>query len=939
MRNVLSRPAARLASALCFTVYLVAQAPVAHAAPPVVAGYHRLKDEAKADPAALGELLLGELNCLACHKADDNQRVLTKGAPDLANIGARATPQWLRAYLSDPEKVKPGATMPDVFHASEAQAKDGAVDFLTHYLVTLGNGPVKPSAEEGNAILVERGKTLYHTVGCVACHDPEVKKPGDKLPSVPLGELAGKTTVDQLAAFLLDPLKARPHSRMPSSNLTRGEAVSIAVYLLRAQIDNPQAKNATPPRSKGLRYTYYEADLKDCKVETLDKLPVKGAGKVDNVTLKIPGVRASSYGLRFSGAIHIPKDGKYTFFTNSDDGSRVYVDGSPVVDNDGIHAPQQKQGAVDLKAGDHPFTVTFMQGGAGAQLSVQWQGPGIKKGNIPNDALFTVGGQAMVPLNSEDFKVDRQKAQMGQRMFGMLGCASCHTVQGTPSVRPAQPLAALNADAAEGCIGERTRKGLPKYDVSEDQRAALRAAMKRSSELSKPLAPKEQVVRQMAAMNCVACHKRGDVGGPGVERAEHFAMTGEFDMGDEGRLPPDLSRAGAKLKPEAIEQIVFEGKLHVRPVMAARMPKFGRAPLEKFVQAIDHVDGPPGRAGAPAFTEAAARDGRTLVGVKGLGCVNCHGVNDAKSLGMPAPSLETAHDRLKHPFFHDLLIDPAVMTPGTRMPGFWPEGKATFKDIAGGTAEGQINAIWAYLSLGKSMALPAGLEPLAGTELRPADEPIVHRTFMADVGPRAILVGYPEQLSVAFDANAVRLAKTWHGRFFNANGMWEGRGGKALGPLGTDVINLPPGPSFAFLDSPAAPWPTAKANDRNLGGQFKGYVLDKQQRPTFRYQLNGLEVNEQPLPLLQPGGAALIRKFELKGTTTADAKPLFFLAAAGSTIEPMETPGKYIVDGKVRVTLKGDAAPTVRDGAAGKELLIPVKLNGGSASFEVEVSW
>ena len=51
--------------------------------------------------------------------------------------------------------------------------------------------------------------------------------------SVPLGNLAMKTTVDQLAAFLLDPLKVRPGSRMPSSGLSKGEAYAIATYLLR----------------------------------------------------------------------------------------------------------------------------------------------------------------------------------------------------------------------------------------------------------------------------------------------------------------------------------------------------------------------------------------------------------------------------------------------------------------------------------------------------------------------------------------------------------------------------------------------------------------------------------------------------------------------------------------------------------------------------------
>jgi hypothetical protein len=264
-----------------------------------------------------------------------------------------------------------------------------------------------------------------------------------------------------------------------------------------------------------------------------------------------------------------------------------------------------------------------------------------------------------------------------------------------------------------------------------------------------------------------------------------------------------------------------------------------------------------------------------------------------------------------------------------------------YKDLGGGTPQGQIDAMWAYVSLGRSMPLPAGIEPLAGTELIPTDEPIVHRTFMADVGPRAILVGYPDSLNVAFDANAVRLAKAWRGRFFDARGMWEGRGGSALGPLGIDVINLPPGPSFAVLSDSGGEWPIAKAKQRNVGGEFKGYVLDKEMRPAFRYVLKGVEVRESPVPLLKPGGASLVRRFQL--ASKSDVAGLHFLAASGKKIEP-KSAGEWTVDDKltIRLTAGGSAGgikPLVRDGNGGKELIVPVKFSDGAAMFDVEMSW
>ena len=134
---------------------------------------------------------------------------MTKGAPDLSLAGARMTPQYLRKYILSPREMKPGSTMPDLFHASEAAAKAGAAEYLTQYLVSLG-GPIKPSSEDGDILLVEHGRKLFQSVGCVACHAAE-NGAATKVPSVPLPNLAMKTTVDHLEAFLLDPLKERPN--------------------------------------------------------------------------------------------------------------------------------------------------------------------------------------------------------------------------------------------------------------------------------------------------------------------------------------------------------------------------------------------------------------------------------------------------------------------------------------------------------------------------------------------------------------------------------------------------------------------------------------------------------------------------------------------------------------------------------------------------------
>ena len=850
----------------CSLGHFALAAPPDGAVPPIVPGYLRLKNEARVSDAEGGEVLLGELNCLQCHNSSTQKRVFTKGAPDLSEAGARLTPQFIREFISDPHHAKPGTTMPDLFHASEEAAKTGAVDYLTHYLVSLGKGPIKASAEEGNSVSVGRGKALYHQIGCVACHTPEAQIKGS-VPSVPFPNLAEKNTVESLQAFLLNPTQVRPGSRMPSLNLSREEARDIAIYLLRDQLENPQSKSAAPARTGGLQYIYYEVNAHTAAVDKIDPLKSKSKGKVEKFTLDIPNHRKENFAVKFSGAIHIPRDGKYKFYTSSDDGSRLYINGQLVVDNDGVHPASEKGGEVNLIEGDQPIVVTYFQNANDAALKVQWEGPQIRKAEIPADVLFSVGGQPMVPLNSENFVVDAEKARMGAMMFSAIGCVSCHNVPGAPArMKTPKALADLNAESPTGCLGDQIPKTVPNYHFDPEQRKALAAAVKNVKELDKPLEPKQEAAHLAAAFNCFACHVRDNAGGPPTERTSFFVMTAEFDMGDEGRFPPRLTNAGAKLTPAAMEQIICENKLHVRPVLATRMPSFSKEKVEPMIQALASADASAPKP-APAFDAIATKEGRTLFGTRGMGCVNCHGVNGVKLQGvMPAPDLTTVHDRLRYSWFRELLADPAHVNPGTRMPAFWANGDVAFKNLAGGTMDSQIAAIWSYLSLGPSMALPAGLNPSGGHELVPTDEPIVHRTFLSGAGNRSIAVGYPEMIHVAFDADVVRLAMAWKGRFFDAKGMWEGRGGQHLGPLGTDVIDLPPGPSFAVLGSANAEWPLPKPTyhaqvERNLGGHFKGYVLDKQERPTFEYILNEVTIQEQPLPVLKAGGAELQRKF------------------------------------------------------------------------------
>ena len=94
------------------------------------------------------------------------------------------------------------------------------------------------------------------------------------------------------------------------------------------------------------------------------------------------------FGLVFDGYIRIPKDDVYGFSTNSDDGSRLIIDGKRIIDNDGVHGALEKEGFVGLAKGCHPIQIQFFENVGGELLSVYWQSTQIEKQLIPADVLF-----------------------------------------------------------------------------------------------------------------------------------------------------------------------------------------------------------------------------------------------------------------------------------------------------------------------------------------------------------------------------------------------------------------------------------------------------------------------------------------------------------------------------------------------------------------------
>jgi hypothetical protein len=135
-----------------------------------------------------------------------------------------------------------------------------------------------------------------------------------------------------------------------------------------------------------LAYDYYEQQGMDVLPDFSTMTPVK-SGTVNNFDLSIRN-RDNDFAVRYTGYIRIDATGDYTFYSASDDGTQLSLDGKPLVNNDGIHGTVEQSATKTLAAGYHQITLTYFQGPGGFFLDVQWSGPAINKQHIPNGLLF-----------------------------------------------------------------------------------------------------------------------------------------------------------------------------------------------------------------------------------------------------------------------------------------------------------------------------------------------------------------------------------------------------------------------------------------------------------------------------------------------------------------------------------------------------------------------
>jgi len=147
----------------------------------------------------------------------------------------------------------------------------------------------------------------------------------------------------------------------------------------------PEAAVEIDSAKNGIHYEYFEGEWNS--IPDFGKLKRVHDGTLANFLL--PTWKALvNYGMEYTGYIKIPKRGVYTFYTASDDGSKLYIGDKLVVNNDGQHAVVEKSGIIALEAGYHPIRGEFFQAGGADSLGIFYSSFDMPKQIIPDSQIY-----------------------------------------------------------------------------------------------------------------------------------------------------------------------------------------------------------------------------------------------------------------------------------------------------------------------------------------------------------------------------------------------------------------------------------------------------------------------------------------------------------------------------------------------------------------------
>ncbi|MBW3628413.1 MAG: DUF1080 domain-containing protein [Gemmatimonadetes bacterium] len=219
----------------------------------------------------------------------------------------------------------------------------------------------------------------------------------------------------------------------------------------------------------------------------------------------------------------------------------------------------------------------------------------------------------------------------------------------------------------------------------------------------------------------------------------------------------------------------------------------------------------------------------------------------------------------------------------------------------------------------------------------PQRDVLVLRSFMTFGGSKrthVASVGDPSGVHYSIDLGRGALLYAWRGPFAETTQMWSGRGEPQIAePLGA-VVRLSGAPSIAILREASAAWPDSTQADAPY--RLQAYSVDQEGRPTFRYQVGPVQVEETLRPAQD--GTTLRRELRMRAPDSTGG--VYVRLAEGASVAPLRDRTYAVDDLRYYVTVEsGTPTPMVRAAGARQEILVPVRFRGGEARIVSGIVW
>lgn len=208
--------------------------------------------------------------------------------------------------------------------------------------------------------------------------------------------------------------------------------MTVAIWILVAACGAAIGRVALPPN--GLRGHYFTNLTRSGEPVAVVVDESISTHTLDNGTAGV----WPAFSVEWTGVVVIDESGPYQFSTVSDDGSELEVDDRIVVQNGGLHGPQEASGRITLAAGIHPIRLRYEQAGGGFALALNYARGDDRLAPIPSSRLMPD------PISYGAYRIRQAIPIAGAILAVLLWIAASHVLarRGPPAwlSRPIAPL-------------------------------------------------------------------------------------------------------------------------------------------------------------------------------------------------------------------------------------------------------------------------------------------------------------------------------------------------------------------------------------------------------------------------------------------------------------------------------------------------------------------